>query len=91
MLALRHRIDTDRCFGDWKQALDEPRLADAAIVATDDMTHTGPALEALERGYHVLLEKPIAPELRDCVRVVRAAERSGRRPDQITLIAAAKR
>ncbi len=82
-LAQRHGLGAERCFSDWKEALAPPpagprSLADVAIVATDDMTHVGPALAALERGYHVLLEKPIAPELRDCVRVVRAAERSGR-------------
>jgi len=77
-LARRHHLDADRCFTDWKQALDASRMADAVIVATDDMTHTEPAIAALERGYHVLLEKPIAPTLRDCVRVVRAAERSGK-------------
>jgi predicted dehydrogenase len=37
-----------------------------------------PALAASERGYHLLLEKPIAPTPADCLRVVEAAERHGR-------------
>lgn len=74
--AERYGLEAECCFGDWKDALGTS--ADATIVATDDMGHVGPALAALERGHHVLLEKPIAPTLADCVRVVRAAERAGR-------------
>ena len=64
-------------FDDWRELLARPRLADVAIVATSDTLHVAPALAALARGYHVLLEKPIAPEPADCERVVEAAE-SGR-------------
>ena len=39
--------------------------------------HVEPALAAFERGYDVLLEKPIAPTPAECVRVVEAAEASG--------------
>jgi predicted dehydrogenase len=49
-----------------------------AIIATGDPLHVEPALAALEAGYHVLLEKPIAPTAVECLRVVDAAERSGR-------------
>ena len=72
MLAERHALGASRCFADWKDAIGTP--ADAAIIATDDMTHAEPAIAALDAGYHVLLEKPIAPTFEDCERVVRAAE-----------------
>ena len=49
-----------------------------AIVATGDTEHVAPALCALEQGYHLLLEKPIAPDPLDCIRVVEAAVRAGR-------------
>ncbi len=62
---------------DWKPLLDGPRRADAVIVATGDTEHVEPALAAIERGYHVLLEKPIAPDPADCIRVVEAAEQAG--------------
>ena len=55
-----------------------PRLADVAIIATGDTLHVEPALAAFERGYDVLLEKPIAPTPAECVRVVEAAEAAGR-------------
>ncbi len=74
--AERHGLGGDACFADWKDALDFP--VDAAIVATGDLMHVEPALAALKRGHHVLLEKPIAPTLEACVRVVRASERARR-------------
>jgi predicted dehydrogenase len=83
--AQRRRIVADelglaaaRVFDDWKALLDGPSLAPVAIVATGDDLHVAPALAALERGHHVLLEKPIAPTPGECLRVVEAAERYGR-------------
>jgi predicted dehydrogenase len=71
-------IPPERRFRDWRECLERPRLADVAIVATSDTLHVEPALAAVERGYHLLLEKPIAPTPAECVRVVEAAERAGR-------------
>jgi len=62
---------------DWREALARPGRARAAIVATGDTLHVGPALAAFDAGLHVLLEKPIALSPAECVRVVEAAERSG--------------
>jgi predicted dehydrogenase len=49
-IAVEHRLPAAAVFPDWKQALDRPRLAEAAIVATGDTRHVGPALAAIERG-----------------------------------------
>jgi predicted dehydrogenase len=38
--------------------------------------HVDSAIAALERGYHVLLEKPMAQTPEDCVRLVRTSERT---------------
>lgn len=73
-----HAIPPERRFHDWQDCLARPRLADVAIIATSDTLHVEPALAAVERGYDVLLEKPIAPTPAGCVRVVEAAERAGR-------------
>jgi predicted dehydrogenase len=77
-MAREHDLPAERVHADWRPLLSGPRLADAAIVATGDTEHVEPALAALARGYHLLLEKPIAPEPADCLRVVEAAERAGR-------------
>ncbi|HME72117.1 MAG TPA: Gfo/Idh/MocA family oxidoreductase [Myxococcota bacterium] len=76
--AAEHGLGRDRAMSGWAELFERPQLAPVAIIATGDTQHVEPALAALARGYHVLLEKPIAPEAADCVRVVQAAERAGR-------------
>ncbi|HXX48642.1 MAG TPA: Gfo/Idh/MocA family oxidoreductase [Myxococcota bacterium] len=75
--AADHRLGPGRVFADWRELFAADLELDAAIVATGDTDHVEPALEALARGLHVLLEKPIAPDAADCLRVVEAAERAG--------------
>ena len=65
-------------FSDWPALLAGPPESSLVIVATGDTQHVEPTLAALESGYHVLLEKPIAPTPAECVRVVEAAERAER-------------
>ena len=77
-VAARHALAASAVHESWEPLLAAAPAADAVIVATNDALHVAPALAALERGYHVLLEKPIALEAADCVRVVRAAEAAGR-------------
>jgi predicted dehydrogenase len=74
----QHDLPPDAQFASWEELLAGPRRADAVIIATQDTQHIAPALAALEAGYDVLLEKPMATTLEDCVALVRAAERSGR-------------
>ncbi|MBN1260728.1 MAG: Gfo/Idh/MocA family oxidoreductase [Anaerolineae bacterium] len=76
--AAAHAIPSEYQFDTWETLLARPQLADAALVCTLDRMHTGPALAALEAGYDVLLEKPMATTLEDCVRLVQTAERTGR-------------
>jgi predicted dehydrogenase len=78
VIAKEHGLSGDRVVDDWRALLERPALAPVAIIATGDTMHVEPALAALAAGYHVLLEKPIAPDPADCVRVVEAAERAGR-------------
>lgn len=49
-----------------------------AIVCTAHPYHADPALEAMEAGAHVLIEKPLASTLQDCDRIIEAAERTRR-------------
>ena len=77
-VAAEHGLPAERVAADWRTLLSRPALAPVAIVATGDTDHVGPALAAIASGHHVLLEKPIAPDPADCLRVVDAAERAGR-------------
>ncbi|MFQ5698942.1 MAG: Gfo/Idh/MocA family protein [Myxococcota bacterium] len=74
-MAREHDLDPDACFEDWQALLHGPRRAAAAIIATGDTLHAAPAQAALERGYDVLLEKPIATTPEDCVQVIQTAAR----------------
>ncbi len=64
-------------FRDWRELAERPRLADAVLVTTPDREHAAPAARFAELGYHVLLEKPIAPTRAECVETVQAVERAG--------------
>ncbi|HEX6939617.1 MAG TPA: Gfo/Idh/MocA family oxidoreductase [Longimicrobiales bacterium] len=57
----------------------EPLLAevDAAVVAVPTVAHEAVACAALERGVHVLVEKPIAPTLEAADRILDAAAAAG--------------
>lgn len=78
IMARAHGLESDATFEDWRALFEGPARAPVAIVATGDTEHVGPALRAVETGHHLLLEKPIAPDPVDCLRVVEAAERAGR-------------
>lgn len=49
---------------------------DAVVIATPNSLHAAPAIAALERGIHVLCEKPMATSLADCHAMVAAAAQS---------------
>lgn len=50
---------------------------DALIVAVPTTSHADVALAAIERGVHVLIEKPLAPSLEEADRILHAAEEAG--------------
>ncbi len=51
--------------------------SDAVVIAVPTTNHHEVALRALERGVHVLVEKPIASSLEEADEMVEAARRSG--------------
>jgi predicted dehydrogenase len=76
-LVQQHAIPAAQVFHDWRDAARQPRFADAVIIATQDAMHAEPAIAFAERGYHILLEKPMAPTAADCRRIVAAVKRAG--------------
>jgi predicted dehydrogenase len=76
-LGERHAIPPERRFADWRELVDQPRLAEGVIIATQDAQHVEPAVACAAWGYHLLLEKPMAPNPADCRRIVAAAQRAG--------------
>lgn len=58
--------------GLWKQAAPPT----AVIISTPEWAHCAPAIAALDRGVHVLLEKPMADSLEAARRIADAARRA---------------
>jgi predicted dehydrogenase len=78
MFAEAHSLPDDRVFVDHHALFAQEQLAQGLINATMDRQHVETTLGALEVGYDVLLEKPMAATPHDCVQLVRAAETAGR-------------
>jgi predicted dehydrogenase len=68
-----------RSFPSAEEILAEPRMADVALVATQDAQHFGHAAAALRLGYDVLLEKPAAQSSAEVEELARLAQTCGRR------------
>jgi predicted dehydrogenase len=76
--ARKHNISPDQCYKDWKEVFIKEKLADAVIIATPDQLHTAPCLAALDAGYDILLEKPIAPTEEECRLILKRAKETSR-------------
>ncbi len=77
-LARDHGIPPERQFTTWEELLAQPKLADTLLIATPDNCHYEPTLLGLERGYHILLEKPMSPDPLESIRMAEAAEAAGK-------------
>ena len=72
-------LPEDRLFNSAEELLAQPKLADILVVASQDQQHCEHAVAAMEAGYDLLLEKPIAARLEDIVTIAETAKRLGRR------------
>ena len=70
-------VPKENIYDTWEKILDRPKFADFALIATQDQMHIGPALKAIELGYDILLEKPIAPTAEECKKIAEAAKAKG--------------
>jgi predicted dehydrogenase len=74
----KHRIAEGRVFKTWQELCGQPKLCDAVVISTMDRDHVGPAVACLQKGYDVLVEKPMATTLADCQAIERAQRESGK-------------
>ncbi len=65
----KHHISEDNIFTTWEELLAKECLADGIIIATQDDMHYEPTKLALEKGYDVLLEKPMSNDLKETVQL----------------------
>lgn len=62
-------------YTDYRRLLDEQK-PEAVAIAVPTVDHLAVALEAIQRGIHVLLEKPIASTIEEGQQIIAAAERA---------------
>ena len=65
-------------YASWQDVLDDPAVQCVGILLPHDL-HEQYATQALEAGKHVVCEKPLAPTLPECDRMLAVAARAGRR------------
>jgi predicted dehydrogenase len=64
-------------YADWRPLVAAETGCEAAIIATMDKDHRGPTEATLAKGWHLLLEKPLAPDWEDCLAMATAWRRAG--------------
>ena len=74
-----HNVPEERRFHSAEELLAQPKLADIAIICTQDRQHVPHAVAALRKGYDILMEKPISPFLSQLQEIVRVAREEKRR------------
>jgi predicted dehydrogenase len=71
------RFRISRSYSDYRELLDQPDI-DAVTIALPNHLHATVAIEALEARKHVLLEKPMATNSKDALKIVETAKRMKR-------------
>ena len=65
-----------RTFATLKEFLKDPGDTELVIVATASHQHTPMSIEALQAGFHVMTEKPMAINLKEAEKMMKAAKKS---------------
>jgi predicted dehydrogenase len=78
-------VDPARTYGSWAEmlereaALPEVLRIEAVSIVTPNHMHAAPAIAAMEAGFDVIIDKPLAHSLEAAQAIADAAERTGRR------------
>ena len=56
----KHNIPKEFQFETWEEMLERDKFCDGVVIATPDNMHFGPGKLALEKDYHILMEKPMS-------------------------------
>ena len=74
-LMQKHHIREENVYTDWREMFKMGKIADCAMICTQDRFHTEPVKEALKLGYHVMCEKPMSPDAAECIEMGQYAEK----------------
>lgn len=78
LMANDHGIAPENCFNSADELIAQPKLADLLFICTQDKDHYKQAINALKKGYHLILEKPISPSLKECKEIAETAKKYDR-------------
>jgi predicted dehydrogenase len=70
------KIGADFVTTDFRELLNRPEVT-AVIIATDEHLHVDPILASVDRGIPMLIEKPLATDLAQSAKVLKAIEDAG--------------
>ena len=73
-VAREYNIAPENCFRSWDEFTAKAKMCDAVAICTQDNMHEEPAIACAKLGYHILLEKPMAPTPESCKRIVAAVK-----------------
>ncbi len=76
--AKAHQIPDASRFKTWEDVFRRPKFADVIIITMPDNLHYVPCMKALEMGYDVLLEKPMAQSEQECRDILAMVKKTGR-------------
>lgn len=67
-----YSLDEKYVYDDWRKLADKniERLADCALITLPDKEHYEAAVQLAKKGYHILLEKPMATKIEHCKEIV---------------------
>ncbi len=74
----QYGVPAAACYETGEEMLAQERLADVMIIATQDRQHVAQAVAAMDKGYHLCLEKPISPDLDECLALQKKAHEAER-------------
>jgi len=70
-----HNIPEHMRFEDWTELLEKEQLCEALLICSPDRDHYKPVMKAIEKGYSILLEKPMSPVPIETLDIAEAAEK----------------
>ena len=74
-----HKIPSQNCFTSWEELMQADQISSVLFNTTMDNYHFSSSMAALEKGYDVVLEKPMAPTPQECSQLVKESTRLGRK------------
>jgi predicted dehydrogenase len=76
-MAAAYQIPAECCYDGYEAFATEPKLCDAVAICTQDRMHLGPIEALAPKGYAILLEKPMSPDLAECERIIECVKTHG--------------